>query len=178
MCFLSVRWIRLICVSGIDHGGSCQMRQNGCHPHRPASTLSIDQGGLLVYRLLRHLLNHLLIHLLIHLLNRHHYQMILYSDCYLRRYLRHSPALIMVAASRWAKRLPSSSLYIGIRFCPAGWIRAYMGGSCQMRQNGCHPHRPASTLSIDLGDWIRLYMGGIPDEVKTAFLWLSYGFSG
>ena len=50
-------------------------------------------------------------------------------------------------------------------------------GSCQMRQNGCHPHRPASTLSIDLGDWIRLYMGGIPDEVKTAFLWLSYGFS-
>ena len=50
-------------------------------------------------------------------------------------------------------------------------------GSCQMRQNGSHPHRPASTLSIDLGDWIRLYMGGIPDEVKTAFFGLSYGFS-
>ena len=50
-------------------------------------------------------------------------------------------------------------------------------GSFQMRQNVCHPHRPASTLSIDLGDWIRLYMGGIPDEAKTAFLWLSYGFS-
>ena len=39
-----------ICVSGIDHVGSCQMRQNGCHPHRPASTLSIDPGGLLVFR--------------------------------------------------------------------------------------------------------------------------------
>ena len=68
-------------------------------------------------------------------------------------------------------------------FLSVRWIRLICvsgidhGGSCQMRQNGCHPHRPASTLSIDPGDWIRLYMGGIPDEVKTAFFGLSYGFS-
>ena len=42
-------------------------------------------------------------------------------------------------------------------------------GSCQMRQNVCHPHRPASTLSIDPVGWIRAYMGGIPDEEKQRF---------